>query len=77
MIQPAGGPLTPADFKSLGARWIDRKTAQAQLLRRVVSIEGTRITGRNGAGKLRRFTDTECLAGHRPHSRVSSSARFP
>jgi hypothetical protein len=50
MIQPAGGPLTSADLKSLAARWIDRGIAQAQLLRRVPSIEGARVIGKNGAG---------------------------
>jgi putative DNA primase/helicase len=49
MINPTGGPLTPEDFASLGARWIDRKTAERQFLRRVNGIDGGAIVGRNGA----------------------------
>jgi putative DNA primase/helicase len=52
IIDPAAGALRTADFTSLAERWIDRKTAQSQLLRRVVSIEGARIVGRNGAGNF-------------------------
>jgi hypothetical protein len=45
-----GGPLTPADYAKLQARWIDRETADRNLLRRVDSREGAEIVGRNGSG---------------------------
>ncbi len=50
MINPIGGPLTPRDLEKLEARWIDGKTARQQFLRRVTSIDGAVLAGRNGAG---------------------------
>lgn len=41
-----GGPLTEDDYKSLEARWIDRESADRALLRRVHSIDGAEIVGR-------------------------------
>src|SRR5262249_38279984 len=43
---------TSADFKSLATRWIDPRTAQAQMIRRVPSIDGASMVGRNGAGNF-------------------------
>ena len=50
MIAPMGGPLAAADFVALAARWIDRKTATQQFLRRVNAMDGSAVIGRNGAG---------------------------
>ncbi len=45
-----GGALTDADYEALRARWIDAATAKAQFLRRVHSLDGAQIVGRNGNG---------------------------
>ena len=50
MIAPMGEPLTAEDFEALAARWIDRRTAKQQFLRRVNAIDGSAAIGRNGAG---------------------------
>lgn len=42
------GPLTPADDVALEARWISRDFAAAAMIRRVTSIEGAEIVGREG-----------------------------
>jgi hypothetical protein len=44
-----GSAMTAEDYAKLRERWIDRQTADRALLRRVPSIEGARIVGRNGA----------------------------
>jgi hypothetical protein len=43
-----GADLTPADFASLEARWIDRPLVEAALLRRVDSFTGSELVGRHG-----------------------------
>ena len=45
-----GGPLVERDYQALVARCIDREWADWQMLRRVISIDGGEILGRNGAG---------------------------
>jgi len=45
-----GSPLTAADFASLSNRAIGEDDACAALLRRVTSLEGGELVGRNGAG---------------------------
>jgi len=53
MIAPAhqnlaGGPLSIADYARLDQRWICRDYANGAMLRRVTSIEGAEIVGRQG-----------------------------
>jgi predicted P-loop ATPase len=51
MTQPpnlAGGPLLEDDYRGLEARWITREIADAAFLRRVVSIDGAELVGREG-----------------------------
>lgn len=50
MIPLPGEPLTASDLASLAGRWIDGETARRQWLRRVNSLDGAQIVGRNGAG---------------------------
>jgi hypothetical protein len=45
-----GSPLSEQDYQALAVRWIDREGADRQMLRRVISIEGAEILGRNGSG---------------------------
>jgi hypothetical protein len=52
MINPIGGPLTPADVAALASRWIDPETAAQQLLSRVNTIDGSAAMGRNGVGNF-------------------------
>jgi hypothetical protein len=46
-ISPPGGSLTEFDFRILEACWITRELAEQALLRRVTSVEGASIVGRN------------------------------
>jgi uncharacterized protein (DUF927 family) len=53
MVAPAhqnlsGGPLSTADYARLEQRWICRDYADGAMLRRVTSIEGAEIVGRQG-----------------------------
>lgn len=50
MIHLRGNPLTSRDLAALGKRWIDRATAQRQYLRRVNSLDGAEVIGKNGTG---------------------------
>lgn len=50
MMTPPGRPLIPSDFDALEQRWIDCQTAEMQQLRRVSSLEGAALVGRNGRG---------------------------
>jgi uncharacterized protein (DUF927 family) len=43
-----GGPLSSADYARLDQRWISRDFANAAMLRRVTSLEGAEIVGRQG-----------------------------
>lgn len=51
MIGLRGYSLEERDYRALAARWIDRTTADAALLRRVDTFEGAEILGRNGGGR--------------------------
>jgi hypothetical protein len=44
----SGGPLSPADYARLEQRWICRGYADGARLRRVTSIDGAEIVGRQG-----------------------------
>src|SRR5437899_331240 len=46
-----GGPLEPRDYEALAARWISAAIADSSLLRRVDSIGGQELVGRNGGGR--------------------------
>jgi hypothetical protein len=50
MIAIRGGPLEARDYSSLAARWIDTDMAGEQFIRRVDSIAGAEVVGRNGTG---------------------------
>jgi hypothetical protein len=45
-----GCRLSESDYNALAARWIDREAADRAMFRRVTSIEGGEIVGRNGGG---------------------------
>lgn len=49
-FDPRGGPLSLADRQALAERWIDDETAAEAMLRRVNSLDGGALVGRNGAG---------------------------
>lgn len=49
-FDPRGGPLTLSDYQALAERFIDAETAERQMLRRVNSLDGGALVGRNGAG---------------------------
>jgi len=50
VIALEGKPLTAADLEALAARWIDKDTAKAQMLRRVASLDGKALIAANGRG---------------------------
>ena len=49
MLGLRGDALSTSDYASLAARWIDRETADRALLRRVASLDGGELIGRNGS----------------------------
>src|SRR5690349_20357978 len=44
-----GSPLTELDFENLTGSWITRELAQQALMRRVCSMDGAAVVGRNGS----------------------------
>jgi hypothetical protein len=68
MVTLPGNPLSEADFAVLEAIGIPRGLAQQALLRRVSSLQGREIVGRNGSGDYAGVVFPYCWPGEtNPH----------
>jgi predicted P-loop ATPase len=70
-----GGPLSEADYAALEARWISREEADAAFLRRVNSIDGSLLVGKEGrVGDYSGIVIPYCWPGE-PHVRTERIRR--